>query len=716
MRKIQAFFGSIRFRVPLAMILVTAGLVIGSIEVHERRSLKFMRQGEVDAARSALMITESVRESVDQRWEDGIYSVVDLWSILADPSLGEDARLERILSTVPIVNAWQVAHRSAEAGDFTFRPVRRGARNPDNEPGPVEVEALDAFTADPSLEEWWTYDESTSSVRYLRPVYLTESCLFCHGDPKKSKRLWGTEDGTDILGYPMENKKVGDLHGAFEVVRSMAAAEAELDAELAQAWRIGLGVVVATALLVFFLLELMVGKPLSKRINGMRYAEKSQDLSFRLPSRSPSTEIHQMCVAFNGFLEPFHQGLSQVVRAVTGVVTDSTRVASISAETYRAADEQTQQTEQLASAMEEFAITSSEMAETAERTKSFTVEAEQAANDGREVVTEVGQAIEDLAREVQSSADVVIALNEQAETIGSVVDVIREIADQTGLLALNAAIEAARAGESGAGFAVVADEVRALAHRTQESTNQIQAIVNEVTSGTTRAAEAMRCSHGMATESVERSRAAREALDTIARSNQQIANAAAQIATASKEQRDVTAEMSKSITSISSGTRGMCEGATETRESTVRIVSALTDLEEMVRYFNLGTNAFDFDHARTAHRSWMTRLRSFLDGDSTLTEEEVVSHEDCVLGKWYYGDGKANFGHLDAMKRLEEPHIRLHALVGEIRAHERAGERSSAESKLGEVQSASDRIIALIDEVEHVAFAEEDDGKGIELF
>lgn len=715
MHVLRDFVGSIRFKVPLAMILVTSGLIFAFLRVYEERSIQLVREAEVEAARTALLMTEGVRQEVDGRWDDGLYSADVMRAVMADSTLDRASRRKRALATVPIVHAWQVAQRSAEAGDYEFRPVREGSRNPLNHPSPIEKQALDAFAADPSLEEWWTYDEAEASVRYLRPVRLTPSCLACHGDPRDSEAMWGRDDGKDLLGFPMDGKKVGDLHGAFEIVRSVEKKQAVLDAQIKQAYQVGFAVVIGAALLVFLLLEHLVGRPLTKRVNGMRYAETTQDLSYRLPPRSPSTEIARMSTAFNGFLDPFHQSLSQVVRAVTGVVTDSTRVAKIGDETYASADQQMQQTQQLASAMEEFAITSSEMADTADRTKTYTQDAEQAANDGRAVVSEVGQAIENLAAEVQSSADVVIALNEQAAKIGSVVDVIREIADQTGLLALNAAIEAARAGESGAGFAVVADEVRALAHRTQESTNEIQGIVNDVTSSTTRAADAMRSSHGLATESVEKSRAATSALDAIATANREIADAAAQIASASQEQRDVTSEMAHSINSITDGARGMCDGATETRESTVRIVSALSGLEEMVRNFNLGTTAFDFDHARTAHRSWMTRLRSFLDGKSSLSEAEVVSHHDCVLGKWYYGAGGENFGDLDAMKRLEDPHARLHALVGEIRQHEQNGERSEAESKMREVGEVSDQIIALIDEVERCTTGE-GKGAGVEIF
>lgn len=713
MRRLLELLGSVRFQVPLAMVLILAALSVVALQAHLREARALAIAGETEAARAILIMTEAVREQAEDLWREGIHTPAFLRALADSVALDPAERRAAILRAVPIVAAWRTAEKKAAAGSYEFRPVRHGARNSAYQPDTVEAEALAAFEADASLREWVKLDPQTRSVRYFRPVYLSESCLTCHGDPQTSLALWGRDDGRDILGFPMEGKRAGDLHGAFEIQRSLVAAEAELAADERHARVTILLVALGVGGLILLLIELLVSRPLNRRVRAMAVAERNQDLTFRLPVKRQTTEIAQLAQAFNGFLDPVQQGLAQVVSAVGSIVSESAKVAESSRRAREEADHQSSETAQLAAAMEEFSITAGEVARSAAQTRSLTTDATAASAEGQSVVREVAQSIDGLSREVEAATVAVRELRTLARDIGMVVDVIGDVADQTGLLALNAAIEAARAGESGRGFAVVADEVRALAMRTQESTQQIQDIVGQVQSGIDRASDVMERGHLQASKSVETSRAATVALGRITEAMTQIDDASAHIATAAHQQSIVTGEMAKNIERISTGVRTVSEGAHQSSDSSLSIVEELQRVEKMVRSFELGSSGLDFARVRAAHLTWTTRLRAHLDGRASLREEEVTSHRHCELGKWYYGDGLRDFGHLPAMRRLEEPHTRLHALVGEIRQLESTGQRQLAERRFGEIAGLSQTIVGLIDEVERDVTGEH---TNVELF
>ncbi len=190
-------------------------------------------QSIVEKARSICLISESVRQEMEEKWALGVFSLEDI------KAYAEAGQQDKLLAVIPVVSAWKASMRKAEAGGYTFRVPKFSPRNPKNEPDyglktKIEGPALKKIKEE-NLDEYYVIDEATNSVRYFLPVRLTENCLICHGDPAQSKTLWGRDDGKDPTGGNFENWKAGEIHGAFEVIQSMDAADAALRTRIIKA-------------------------------------------------------------------------------------------------------------------------------------------------------------------------------------------------------------------------------------------------------------------------------------------------------------------------------------------------------------------------------------------------------------------------------------------------------------------------------------------------
>lgn len=227
------------------------------------------------------------------------------------------------------------------------------------------------------------------------------------------------------------------------------------------------------------------------------------------------------------------------------------QTAEMSQQTSESIVVQQSEIEQLATAMNEMSSTVQEVARNTGEAAEAALNADKEVAIGKEDVMATVRSVAQVAEGVKCAAEVVSKLQEESNKIGTVLDVIRGIAEQTNLLALNAAIEAARAGEQGRGFAVVADEVRSLAKRTQESTQEIQSMIEDMQSGAADAVGAMEAGSKQVEGSVVQAQKAGQSLDTIAEIVGTISNMNIQIASATEEQSAVSEEMSRNVVNIS---------------------------------------------------------------------------------------------------------------------------------------------------------------------
>ena len=238
--------------------------------------------------------------------------------------------------------------------------------------------------------------------------------------------------------------------------------------------------------------------------------------------------------------------ISGIRDGVTQIASAAEELSAVTEETSAGVNSQKVETDQVATAMHEMTATVQEVARNAEEASQAAAAADGEARQGDKVVAQAIEQIERLASEVVRSTDAMTVLQQESDKIGSVMDVIKAVAEQTNLLALNAAIEAARAGEAGRGFAVVADEVRGLAQRTQKSTEEIEGLVAGLQNGTQQVAAVMNNSRSLTDSSVELTRKAGVSLENITRTVSNIQSMNQQIAAAAEQQSAVAEEISRS--------------------------------------------------------------------------------------------------------------------------------------------------------------------------
>lgn len=279
--------------------------------------------------------------------------------------------------------------------------------------------------------------------------------------------------------------------------------------------------------------------------------------------------------------------ISGIRDGVTQIASAAEELSAVTEETSAGVNSQKVETDQVATAMHEMAATVQEVARNAEHASSAATDADAQARAGDQVVAEAIGQIERLAEEVRRSTEAMGQLQQESQKIGSVMDVIKSVAEQTNLLALNAAIEAARAGEAGRGFAVVADEVRGLAQRTQKSTEEIEELVAGLQSGTQQVANVMHGSRNLTESSVELTRKAGASLESITRTVSSIQSMNQQIAAAAEQQSAVAEQISRSILNVRDVSEQTAAASDETAASSVELARLGNQLQTLVSHFRV---------------------------------------------------------------------------------------------------------------------------------
>ena len=279
--------------------------------------------------------------------------------------------------------------------------------------------------------------------------------------------------------------------------------------------------------------------------------------------------------------------ISGIRDGVTQIASAAEELSAVTEQTSAGANSQKVETDQVATAMHEMAANVQEVARNAEQASHAATGADDEARAGDRVVGEAISQIERLAEEVHRSTEAMTLLQQESQKIGSVMDVIKSVAEQTNLLALNAAIEAARAGEAGRGFAVVADEVRGLAQRTQKSTEEIEALIASLQHGTQQVANAMQGSRTLTDSSVELARKAGASLENITSTVSNIQSMNQQIAAAAEQQSAVAEEISRSILNVRDVSEQTAAASDETAASSVELARLGGQLQMLVSQFRV---------------------------------------------------------------------------------------------------------------------------------
>ena len=336
-----------------------------------------------------------------------------------------------------------------------------------------------------------------------------------------------------------------------------------------------------------WLISTLVVSPLRNAVAAMEdIAQGEGDLTHRLDVKGKD-EIAQLARAFNLFADKIRDTIAQVTGATSQLAAAAEEMSHISTETSNGVQRQRSETEQVATAMNEMTATVQEVARNAESAAEAARGADEESSRGQQVVSESVASIDTLAGEVEHAAGVIQRVEQDTESIGTVLEVIQGIAEQTNLLALNAAIEAARAGEQGRGFAVVADEVRSLASRTQSSTQEIKEMIERLQANAQDAVSVMEGGREKARTSVDFASKAGEALERITGAVNAIATMNNQIAEAARQQGEVSEEINRNVVNISQVAEETSGSTTQMANASQELARLAADLQGLVGRFKV---------------------------------------------------------------------------------------------------------------------------------
>lgn len=342
---------------------------------------------------------------------------------------------------------------------------------------------------------------------------------------------------------------------------------------------------IAIAAIIGFVTVNAITRPLN-RVNELLNIASSGDLTQRMDD-SAQDEFGQLARNCNKLIGNLKSLITGINTRAEQLAAASEQTSTVTSQTTHSIQDQKSQISQVATATTEMHSTSQLVMQNAEDTLSQIRHADAEAENVRKISLENRNTIEVLARDVQDAAEVINKLHQDSASIGGILDVIRGVADQTNLLALNAAIEAARAGEQGRGFAVVADEVRTLASRTQESTQEINAMIEMLQAGAEKAVAVMNQGKEQTAVCVEQTERATQALDIISDAVHKAHDVSSQIEQSAREQNTVSHEISEKLETIVGIAEETTVGAQQTSESSHEVARLAEELQQSIRQFKV---------------------------------------------------------------------------------------------------------------------------------
>lgn len=450
------------------------------------------------------------------------------------------------------------------------------------------------------------------------------------------------------------------------------------------------------------------------------------DLDVRL-ALDTKDELKHIAISFNEIAIGFSRSIIAIKQSSTNISKVASEIAKESYESAEGIKKQSEELEQTSTAITEMSASIDEVAKNTELASNAASKVNDEASKGNSVVSNSVSSINILANNINQAVDGVTLLEEHSQSISTILDVIRGIAEQTNLLALNAAIEAARAGEQGRGFAVVADEVRTLAKRTQDSTLEIHNMIEVIQTGISDVALAMGESKNHAEVSVERSNEAGQALTSINGAVAEITEMSTQVAAAAEEQSCASGEISKSIVSISDVSKVASSGAQILAEAGSRLAAMSDEMSLTVRRYSIDSTEFEVHENVSRKLKWNSDFELGIDEADRQHKKLVMMMNDVHILSANNRSGEAIAQALDSLIQYTEVHFeweeklfdgyaypdsekhkKAHqALINELRQHQKNIEVGSLEEVDKELDALNDWL------VNHIEHSDKDYAKHI---
>jgi methyl-accepting chemotaxis protein len=536
----------------LISLVIILGFTVISVMVRNQIRARSI-ESELRKAKAVTLQAESTRDYMAKLRASGIYD---------NAKLASDVKL--LIQAVPIVSAMQTAGEKAKEAGFEFRVPKEFPRNSKNQPDREELDILHKLAdrqSESGSPDTWFEDTKMNAVRYFRGIRLSEDCLACHGDPTTSKALWRRDDGTDPTGAKMEGWKVGEVHGAFEVISSLEDMDKAMGRVTTWIAILGITVCSISILTITWFLKQRIFSRLTAATIRMRQVADG-DLTSHIED-DRNDELTENFQTFNAMAAGLKEIVLRIQTSAEAIQSASGEIAAGNLDLSRRTEAQAASLEETASSMEEITANINNTAENARG-------ADDRAGQARNVAAEGGTAMGHVAQAMSE-------IDTSSSRIQEIISVVEEIAFQTNLLALNAAVEAARAGEMGRGFAVVAAEVRNLAKRSSDAAKEIKGLI-----------------HDSVAKAQEGSRIASKAGQTIhevVENVERVTELISDIARATAEQSLGLNEVNKAVSQMDEATQqnaALVEQASSAAES---LNNQAKDLAAMVARFRTGASS-----------------------------------------------------------------------------------------------------------------------------